>query len=114
MPVNRVLAGVAVSDVDGVLPWYERLLGRPADRRPMAILADYEFPSGGVLQLVADAERAGGSLLTLVVDDLERELAAIRERGVETGQLDDTTSEKVLLATVSDPDGNAITLVQER
>ncbi len=59
MPVNRVLAGIAVNDVDAVLPWYEQQFGRPADARPMDILADYHFPSGAVIQLVANQERAG-------------------------------------------------------
>jgi predicted enzyme related to lactoylglutathione lyase len=114
MPVNRVLAGVAVNDVDAVLPWYERLFGRPADARPMDILADYHFPSGAVIQLVANKERAGQSLLTLDFDDLETELAAMHDRGLETSPLDDTTSDKVLIANATDPDGNAITLVQQR
>jgi hypothetical protein len=32
MPINRVLAALAVADVDVALSWYERLLGRPAVR----------------------------------------------------------------------------------
>jgi predicted enzyme related to lactoylglutathione lyase len=114
MPVNRVLAGIAVADVDAALPWYELLFGRPADARPMEGLAEWHFPFGGVVQLVASAERAGRSLLTLDFDDLERELAAMRARGLDAGPLDDTTSDKVLIATATDPDGNAITLVEQR
>jgi hypothetical protein len=52
------------NDVDAVLPWYDRLLGRPADARPTDILAEYHLPRG-VIQLVANADRAGRSLLTL-------------------------------------------------
>jgi predicted enzyme related to lactoylglutathione lyase len=114
MPVNRVLASVAVADVDAALPWYERLFGRPADELPMVGLAEWHVPSGGVVQLVESAERAGRSLLTLDLDDLERELAAMRERGLDAGALDDTTSDKVLIATATDPEGNAITLVEQR
>ena len=114
MPVNRVLAGVAVGDIDAAMPWYERLFGRPADAEPMGGLAEWHFPPGGVVQLVASAERAGRSLLTLDVDGLEGELAAIRERGIDAGPLDDTTSEKVLIAPAVDPEGNAITLVEQR
>lgn len=113
-PAPRVLAGVAVRDVDAAVAWYERLFGRGPDARPMDSLADYHFPSGGVIQLIADPERAGRSLLTLAVDDLARELSDLRARGVDVGDLDDTTSAKVLIATVTDPDGNAITLVQQR
>ena len=59
MPVNRVLAGLAVADVDAALLWYERLFGRPADALPMEGLAEWHVPSGGVVQLIASAERAG-------------------------------------------------------
>jgi predicted enzyme related to lactoylglutathione lyase len=114
MSVNRVRAGIAVADVDAALPWYERLFGRPADALPMAGLAEWHFASGGVVQLVASAERAGRSLLTLDVDDLERELEAMQERSLDAGPLDDTTSEKVLIATALDPERNAITLVEQR
>ena len=114
MPVNRVLAGVAVADVDAALPWYERLFGRPADALPMEGLAEWHVPSGGVVQLVSSTERAGRSLLTLDFDDIARELAAMHGRGLAAGALDDTTSDKVLIATTTDPEGNAITLVQQR
>jgi predicted enzyme related to lactoylglutathione lyase len=114
MSVNRVLAGVAVADVDAAKPWYKRLFGRPADAEPMGGLAEWHFPSGGVVQLVASAERAGRSLLTLDVDGLEGEVAAMQERGIDAGPLDNTTSEKVLIATTVDPEGNAVTLVEQR
>ena len=114
MSVNRVLAGVAVADVDAAVPWYERLFGRPPDTLPMEGLAEWHVEGGGVVQLVASADRAGRSLLTLDLDDLERELAAIRGRGLDAGALDDTTSDKVLIATTTDPEGNEITLVQQR
>jgi hypothetical protein len=110
MSVNRVLAGVAVADVDAAVPWYERLFGRPPDALPMEGLAEWHIPAGGVVQLVASADRAGRSLLTL---DLH-ELAAMRGRGLDAGPLDDTTSDKVLIASTTDPEGNEITFVQQR
>jgi hypothetical protein len=38
----------------------------------------------------------------------------MRERGLDAGALDDATSDKVLIATPTDPEGNAITLVEQR
>jgi predicted enzyme related to lactoylglutathione lyase len=99
---------------EAAVPWYERLFGRLADAQPMEGLAEWHVPSGGVVQLVAMAERAGQSLLTLDVDDLEHELCAMRERGLDAGALDDRTSDKVLIATTTDPEGNVITLVEQR
>ena len=39
MPIIRVLAAVAVADIDSARSWYNRLLGRPPDAVPMDSLA---------------------------------------------------------------------------
>jgi len=112
--IDTVLAGVAVADLDAALPWYERLLGRPADDIPMDGLAEWRFAGTGSIQLIREADRAGKALLTLAVDDLEKHVAALEQRGLTPGGIDDTTSEKVLFATITDPEGNTITLVENR
>ena len=66
------------------------------------------------VKLVEDPNRAGRSLLTLKVDDLGQELRELGERGLDPDAVDDQTSDKVLFATVTDPEGNTITLVEER
>jgi hypothetical protein len=42
------------------------------------------------------------------------EVLTLRERGLDSDTMDETTSDKVLFATVTDPEGNAITLVEQR
>ncbi len=111
MPITNVLAGLPVANFDAALDWYERLFGRPADARPMDGLADWHFVDTGSVQLVEHAERAGGGLVTLTADDLQADVEAMRQRGVQVGEVDDTTSDKVLFVSVSDPEGNLITLV---
>jgi hypothetical protein len=49
-----------------------------------------------------------------VVPDAHRALDELANRGGPRIALDDTTSDKVLFATVEDADGNAITLVEVR
>jgi catechol 2,3-dioxygenase-like lactoylglutathione lyase family enzyme len=114
MPVNDVLAGIAVADLDSALGWYERLLGRPADAIPMDGLAEWHFADTGSIQLIRDAERAGNALLTLSVDDLREHVAVLDQRGLTPGAIDDTSSERVLFASITDPEGNTITLVEQR
>jgi hypothetical protein len=114
MTLKRVLAGIAVPDVEEAEPWYEALFGRPPDARPMDGLSEWHVPSSGVLQLVEKADSAGRSILTLDYEDLAGEVEAIRERGVDVGEIDATTSDKVLIAGVRDPFGNEITLVEAR
>jgi glyoxylase I family protein len=114
MPIETVMAGIAVADFDAAVTWYERLLGRRADDLPMDGLAEWHFPETGVIQVIHDADRAGSALLTLSVDDLEAHVAGLEERGLTPGAIDDKTSDKVLFATIADPEGNAITLVEQR
>ena len=114
MSINAVLAGIPVADFEAALAWYEDLLGRPADERPMDGLAEWHFPETGVIQVIQDPERAGKALLTLSVDKLADQVAGLEERGMAPGPIDDTTSDKVLISTIEDPEGNRITAVEPR
>jgi hypothetical protein len=113
MEVTKILAGVAVRNIDQAKRWYEVFFTRPADAEPMGGLAEWHTP-GGVLQLVLDEQRAGGSLVTVWVSDLRGTLADLASRGGPEVELDDTSSDKVLFASLADPDGNAVTVVQVR
>jgi predicted enzyme related to lactoylglutathione lyase len=112
--VQTVLAGMAVTDFDGALEWYQRLMGRPADSRPMDGLAEWHPSEGGVIQVIQNPERAGHALLTLDVDDLREHVAGVQARGLEPEPIDDTISDKVLISSIADPEGNAITLVEQK
>jgi predicted enzyme related to lactoylglutathione lyase len=114
MSVDAVMAGIAVADFEAAVTLYERLLGRPADDRPMDGLAEWHFPETGVIQVIHDASRAGRALLTLSVDDLETQVAGLEERGLAPSAIDDETSDKVRIATIADSEGNPITLVEQR
>jgi len=65
----------------------------------------------GWLYLVVDGERAGRSLVAISVGDLEGELVALHRRGIEP-----VTVERVgdagRKATLRDPDGNTIALIE--
>ena len=113
MQITNVLAGVAVRDLDRAKRWYEVFFARPADAEPMAGLTEWHTP-GGTLQLVLDEQRAGGSVVTVWVADARSALADLASRGGPEVKLDDTTSDKVLFAELSDPDGNAVTVVEVR
>lgn len=94
---------------------YERLLGRPADDLPMDGLAEWRVTGAASIQLIQDAERAGSAaLMTLAVDGLEQHVAVLAARGLTSGTVDDTTSDKVLFASLDDPEGNRITLVEAK
>jgi hypothetical protein len=51
MSIDNVLASVAVKDLKAASAWYEKLLGRPADSKPMPEVAEWKFKQGGWLQV---------------------------------------------------------------
>ena len=67
MTIRNAIASLAVRDIARALGWYERLLARPADSRPMPELGEWKFEGGGWLQLYQGAERAGSGSVTLAV-----------------------------------------------
>jgi catechol 2,3-dioxygenase-like lactoylglutathione lyase family enzyme len=113
MGVTHVFAGVAVTDYEPALDWYERLLGRPPDVIPKDDEAVWQLTSSALLYIVADSARAGTGLVTLAVDDLDAHLAGLARRGLAPGQIDTGTAAG-RKAVVSDPDGNTITFFENR
>lgn len=112
LDVAGVLAGVAVRDLDAAADWYQQLLGREPDARPMPPLMDWYFGEH-TLQVFHDPERAGGSMITLVVEDLVAAQQDLASRGIRV-EVDDTTSDKVKFGQLTDPDGNSVSLVETR
>jgi catechol 2,3-dioxygenase-like lactoylglutathione lyase family enzyme len=111
MTFTHVLAVAPVTDIEAAVSWYERLMGRPADTRPMAGLADWHVTPYGWLQVFESPEHAGSTLLNLVVDDLDKALSDLAGQGITAGEIQ-SGSRGVRFAAVHDPDGNRVTLVE--
>jgi catechol 2,3-dioxygenase-like lactoylglutathione lyase family enzyme len=111
MAPQILFAGVAVARLDAALEWYERLLGRPPDMRPHEREAVWQVTETGWIYVVADEARAGKGLVTVMVDDLEADLAAIAQRGIVTGPVE-TAPGLYKKTVVEDPEGNLIQLGQ--
>jgi predicted enzyme related to lactoylglutathione lyase len=112
MAIDKVLANVAVDDFPSALTWYERLLGRPADAAPMEGLAEWHLAEGGGMQVSDDEARAGWSSVTLMVQSLDDQLAALRAEGIPVGPIQGTPG-LVKVATATDPEGNRITFAED-
>lgn len=110
MSIDHVLAVVPVADFDAARAWYERLLARPADNRPMDNLAEWQVTDTGWIQVFHDADRAGATQLNLAVDDLDKHIAGLADRGLAAGAIT-TASKNVRLSSITDPDGNTITFI---
>jgi catechol 2,3-dioxygenase-like lactoylglutathione lyase family enzyme len=97
---TATFAGVAVRSIDDARAWYTDFFGREPDMLPHSREAVWQVTDGGWVYVVEDAERAGNSLVTLLVDDLDsRDLDSIETLGNGTR-----------VAVVTDPDGNKIQL----
>lgn len=116
MSISNVLAVVAVTDFDAARIWYERLLGRPADRQPMAGCAEWQITANGGLQVVRNPGRSGRAFLTLGVVDLDGQLAYLAGRGLATGPVEESRTDTGLAmrtASITDPAGNIVTFGEE-
>lgn len=110
MTVNYLFAGIAVADYGAALAWYQRFFGRSPDVIVTENEAMWQVAgTGGWVYVVGDASRAGQALLTLLVDDLEDQVAALGSRGLETSAID-TQPGLYRKAVFTDPDGNMISL----
>lgn len=108
--IEHVLAVIPTADIDVARSWYERLLGREADNRPMDSLVEWRVTDTGWVQVHVDADRAGTALLNFAVDDLAVHLDALRDRGLAPGAIQ-SVNKGVQLSAISDPDGNTITFI---
>lgn len=110
MPIRNALASLAVTDLESALPWYERLLGRPADSRPMAEVAEWKFEGGGWLQVYQRPKRAGLGSVTLAVSDMDEQERHLQQCGITIGEQSAGPQVKTLMIT--DPAGNHIAFAQ--
>ena len=111
MTIDHALAVVSVSDFDRSHRWYEGFFNRPATNVPMpGQLAEWRVTSGGWLQLHRGPEHAGHSLFNLAVDDIAAAVTSLRDRNYEPDDIVGVNN-GVSLSTVTDPDGNIITLI---
>jgi tetratricopeptide (TPR) repeat protein len=106
--VTHLFTGLGVRDLEEARAYYERLLGRPPDLVPNEQEAAWKLTGAGWLYIDAGAGTAGGSVLTILVEDLDAHVAALARRGVHPDRTD-VLAGHGRKALFTDPDGNRIT-----
>jgi predicted enzyme related to lactoylglutathione lyase len=106
----NALASLAVQDLDSAVKWYEQVLGKPPDSRPMPEVAEWKFERGGWLQVYELPTRAGSGSVTLAVTDIDDQVAKLTRLGIDIGQR--SSGDKVKTVMISDPDGNHIAFAE--
>jgi catechol 2,3-dioxygenase-like lactoylglutathione lyase family enzyme len=110
MSVQNSLAGITVRDLAAATRWYENLLSKPPDQKPMPEVAEWAFPRGGWIQVFADPDRAGKSSVTFSVSDLKTQADHLRSLGIAVGDLQESKQVKTLI--IRDPDGNQLVFAE--
>jgi catechol 2,3-dioxygenase-like lactoylglutathione lyase family enzyme len=103
----ELFAGVAVTDFERAVAWYERLLGCPATFKAHDTEWVWQLAEHRWIYVVERPDRAGHGLVTWFVDDLDGFLAAAAGRGMRPTH-DERYENDVRKVTFTDPDGNEI------
>ncbi len=104
----HLFAGLRVRDFEAARAWYERLLGEPTFF-PHLTEAVWTLADDRSVYVVEQPETAGRSVVTIFLDDLDAEVAAIAARGLEPDERE-TYANGVRKVLYRDPDGNEIGL----
>jgi catechol 2,3-dioxygenase-like lactoylglutathione lyase family enzyme len=104
---------MCVRDRIKALEWFEVFFGRPPDE---VIGEEYLWQVGENAWVVIDdrdmrAERVGGAMITLGVNDLDDILARLAAHGIGHEPVE-TYSSGVRHVVVLDPDGNSLSLAE--
>ena len=106
-----LFAGVRVRELRAATEWYGRLFGREPDMVPNEDEVMWRVTDGGWLYVLRDPPRAGHSLVTICVSDLEAAVAELAERDIELGPIA-PVGDAGRKARGEDPDGNSVDLIQ--
>lgn len=102
-----LFAGIPVGDCERAVEWYTRLLGADPSFRPNDIEAVWEVTEHGWVVIEVRPGHAGHAKHTIFVDDLDRRVQAIGDRGIEPAE-QETYDNGVRKVTYRDPDGNQV------
>ncbi len=105
-----LFAGVAVSDFDRAIAWFEALLGEQATFEAHDTESVWDLAENRSMYVVLRPERAGHALVTaffLEPRDLDAFVEAAASRGI-VPTAEETYGNGVRKVTYHDPDGNEI------
>ena len=102
----HLFAGLRVRNFQAARAWYERLLGEPTFS-PHATEAVWTLAEDRSVYVVEHPDGAGQSVVTIFLDDLDAQVAAIAARGLEPDARE-TYSNGVRKTLYRDPDGNEV------
>jgi len=106
-----LFASVPVADLQAAKPWYEQLFGRVADIVPNENEVMWRVAGNGWLYVIEDPERAGRTVVTISVDNLDQFVADLTGRGIGAGP-SEAVGDAGRKANVVDADGNVLSWIE--
>jgi predicted lactoylglutathione lyase len=100
-------AGIPVKDIKASLSWYERLFGCPPTFFPNDKEAVWQLSAHQWIYIIEQQHHAGGSINTILGNNLDRLIDKISERGIKFDK-EEIPAENVRKVMYYDPDGNEI------
>jgi hypothetical protein len=102
-----LFGGIPVTDYRRALAWYERLLGSEPAFFPNATEAVWEVAEHRYLYIAELPERAGYAVHLMFVEDLDKQVDGISDRGIEPAS-QETYGDGVRKVIYRDLDGNEV------
>jgi len=109
--MEALFASVPVADLRIARTWYQSLFGREADIVPNASEVMWRVTEDGWLYIIEDPDRAGQTVVTIAVDDLDRLVSELASRGISSGPIE-PVGDAGRKAQTPDLDGNMISWIQ--
>lgn len=109
--VEILFAGVPIANYEAGVAWYARLFGREADVLVTEDEVMWRCSDTAWLYVVVDAGRAGHSIVTMSVADLDGTVENIQRRGLAGGPIE-SVGDAGRKVTYSDRDGNSVMLIE--
>jgi hypothetical protein len=81
-----IFAGLPVNDFQRALQWYKRLFGAEPAFFPHDTEAVWQLAEDRYVYIIQDADRAGGAVSMIWVDDPISEVARMADQGCGTGR----------------------------
>jgi predicted enzyme related to lactoylglutathione lyase len=100
-----------VAVLDEAMGWYEQLFGRPADIVPNESEAMWCMAGSGWPYVIEGPERAGQTVVTISVSDLDQFVADLASRGINSEPVA-SVGDAGRKASVVDVNGNVISWIQ--
>jgi len=106
-----LFASVPVANLQAALDWYAQLFGRAADIVPNDNEVMWCIAGNGWLYVIEDPDRAGMTVVTISVDDLDQFVADLANRGIRAGPIG-AVGDAGRKSNLMDADGNVISCIQ--